>query len=272
MKNAQMFEQYLLVKRGFQPITVAGYVGGIKRITRVVGEYPTHEAIERYFYNFYMSNYSYSHKKNTGLAVEHYMRFIGRPIKLARQKRPQQMIKDTLTEAEITKLIFSCKNIKERAIISLLAYSGIRNKELCNLRVEDFDAGRNTVRILQGKGLKDGVSQIAPECTKILLEYINLYQKQTGNYIFNTYQGNKYTGWALRKRVKVIAERAETKKRVYPHLFRHSLAVNMLIRGANVVTLKKQLRHTLLETTLHYLNSIILGEKNDYEKSVPSYI
>jgi site-specific recombinase XerD len=59
---------------------------------------------------------------------------------------------------------------------------------------------------------------------------------------------------------------------VYPHLLRHTLAANLLLRGANIVFLKNQLRHAHLETTLVYINSIVFGERNDYQKFAPSYL
>jgi site-specific recombinase XerD len=201
------------------------------------------------------------------------MEFIGRPMRFGRQKKPKPLIKDTLTEAEVTKLIFSCKSLKEKAAVALLAYSGIRNKELCCLRIRDFDPGRNTVRIIKGKGLKDGISSISAECTRILIDYMTQYKKaDPADFMFRTYQGNQFTGSALRKLVHVVAHRAGIGKRVYPHLLRHSLSVNMLIRGAHVVLLQRQLRHTLLETTMHYINSIVFGERNDYDKFSPSYL
>jgi integrase len=88
---------------------------------------------------------------NTALAVEKYMEFIGNAIIFGRQKKPKPMIIDTLSEAEVTRLIFSTKNIREKAIVSLLAYSGIRNLELCNLKVRDFMYTQNAIRIIKGK-------------------------------------------------------------------------------------------------------------------------
>lgn len=76
----------------------------------------------------------------------------------------------------------------------------------------------------------------------------------------------------IRKMVKVIAKRAKIEKRCYPHLFRHSLTANMLLRGADIISLKNQLRHSWLETTLHYANSIVFVKKNLYQKFAPSYI
>ena len=83
----------------------------------------------------YQSKCSYRHKMNTALAVEKYMEYCGTPISFGRQKKPKSIIKNTLTEAEVTRLVFNCRNIKEKAVVSLLAYSGVRNKELCSLQV-----------------------------------------------------------------------------------------------------------------------------------------
>lgn len=270
--NTSSFECFLVVNKGLMPVTIHGYIGSARRFTKKVEANPTIEQATEYINQMYQSKYSYHYKLNTALGVEKYMEFMGNPVKFGRQRRPKSMVKNTLTEAEITKLIFSCKNIKEKAIISLLAYSGIRNKELCNLRVRDFDAGTNKIQILKGKGLKDGISNISPECTNILLEYIYQNKKLQDEYLFTTYQGNQYTGFALRKLVKVVSKRTGILKRIFPHLFRHSLAVNLLARGANVVLLQRQLRHSLLETTLVYINSIVFSDRSDYQKFAPSYI
>lgn len=270
--QTEQFVQFLVLK-GLQDITIFGYVGGVRRFTEAVGTTPTIEQANGYMTVMYTSEYSYSYKTNTALAIEKYMEFLGSPVRFGRRKKPRTIIKHTLTEAEVTKFIFNCKNIREKAIISLLAYSGIRNKELCDLKVRDVDLGRNVIRVIQGKGLKDGISNISPDCTRILLEYLTLHPRLPDEYLFTTIvRKNRYNERDLRKLVRVVGKRAEIERRVYPHLFRHSLSVNMLLRGADVVTLKKQLRHSLLETTLTYLNSIVFGERNLYEKFAPSYL
>ena len=139
-KNIYGFEQYLLVRKGLQPITIQGYCRSAKRFIEAVGtHYPTHAQVEDYVARFYRGGYSYNHVTNTSLGLERWMEFIENPIRLGRQKKPRTLIKDTLTEAEVTKLIFNCDNIRETALITLLAYSGVRNKDLCNLRVRDID-------------------------------------------------------------------------------------------------------------------------------------
>lgn len=266
------FEQFLVVSRGLQEVTITGYQGSVKRMKKVLGENPTHSELNQYIFNLYSSNYSYAHKTNTALALERYSEYQGNPIVFGRQKKPRQIIKETLTEGEVTKLIFSAESLRDKAMITLLAYSGIRNKELCCLKVCDVDLGRNTIRVIKGKGIKDGVVNVSAECTRILLSYLQEHQKKQDDFLFKTYQNNQMTMSAVRKQVHKIANKAGIAKRVYPHLLRHSLASNLLLRGANIMLIKNQLRHAHLETTLCYINSIIFGERNDYEKFAPSYI
>ncbi len=272
MKNRSVFERYLTVHRGLQPVTVSGYADAARRITRVTGLYPTTCEAELFVEQLYLSQKSYSHKTNTVLALEHYLAFIGTPTRFGRQRKPRSIVKDTLTEAEVTALLISCRTLKEKAALTLLSYSGLRNKEFCNLRTRDFDPGRNLITVYRGKMLKDGISHVSAECTRIMLSYIAEYGKRPDDFLFTTYQRKQYSTGALRKLVTVVARRANISKRVYPHLMRHSLAVNMLIRGADIVTLKNQLRHSLIESTFHYLNSIALGERNDYDRAAPSYV
>ena len=269
MKYAS-FEQFLTVSRGLQPVTISNYVGSVRRMKKCLGDNPTHEQLNQYVHELYSSDKSYSHKTNTALGLERWAEYQECPIKFGRQRKPRQIVKDTLTEAEVTKLIFSANGVRNKAVIALLAYSGCRNKELCNIQVSDFDANRNTIRIIKGKGMREGLVNISPSCSGILSEYVRLYQPS--DFLFNTQQGKQMTMWAVRKLIKVTAQRAGIMKRVYPHLLRHTLAANLLLRGANIVLIKQQLRHCHLETTLCYINSIVFGEINQYEKFCPSYI
>lgn len=270
----QGFEQFLLVHKGFQQITIEGYQSCASRFIKRVRTFtPSHEETENYVAELYRGGYSYSHKTNSVLAIERWMEYIGNPIKFGRQKKPRPIVKDTLTEAEVTKLIFHCRNVREKAIACLLAYSGIRNKELCSLRVKDIDFGSNTIRVLKGKNCKEGLSHITGQCTNVLIDYLSEYRRGQDDLLFTTLQNNKpYHQTATRKLIKVLCRRANIKKRIFPHLFRHSLAMNMLIRGAGIYDIKKQLRHSFVDTTLIYVDSIIDGVTSAYDKFAPSYV
>ena len=272
-ENMKMFEKFLVIRVGLMPVTVQGYVSAAKRITKVIGKNPSRYAVEKFVNELYTSNYSYHHKLNTVLALERYLQFIHKPMRFARQRRPKPIIKNTLTEAEVTKLIFNTKNCREKAMIAVLAYSGIRNLEICNLKVRDVLINQNAIRVIHGKFAKDGLCEMSPECSAIVMEYLKEFPREPGAYLFTTLRRNRRMAtWDIRKLVKVVSRRSKIEKRVYPHLLRHSLTANMLLRGADIISLKNQLRHSWLETTLHYANSIVFVEKNLYQKFAPSYI
>lgn len=273
-KELNEFEKYLLVKKGISYITLKGYSGTIRRLVKDLGTLtPSHNQITDYIVMMYDKQYSYHYIVNTSLAIEWYMRFINNPIILGRPKKPQHIIKDTLTEAEIAVLINFSKNIREKAIISLLAYSGIRNKELCNLRVSDINLGENTARILDGKGKKDRFVNISGSCSKIIMSYLDEYPRSQDDNLFTTLRlNNRYGENDLRKLTHVLAKRCGIKKRVYPHIFRHSLATNFLKRGANIIFIKEHLGHAFIETTMTYLRSFPQRIRNEYNLYAPSYV
>ena len=267
------FRKFLLVKKGIMDITIRGYTASLKPAFKRIGSVrPSHQQIVDYITWMHEQKYSYSYIVNTSLALEWWTLFKGYPVKLGRPRKPNTIVKDTLTEAEVTRLISASKNIKEKAISSLLAYSGIRNKELCGLRVCDIDLGDNMVRVLEGKGRKDRLIHISGDCSKVISEYLIRFEKENDEYLFMTYQGNQYTGFALRKLVRVLADRAGIKKRVYPHLLRHSLATNLLRRGCNLILIQRQLGHVFIESTMIYIRSFPQRIQNEYNIYIPSYL
>ena len=272
MKTLQDFYDYLLTKRNFSEITINNYKSALSKFFKVIKtQNSTKRMVENYITEMYKHKYSYSHIVNTSVTLENYMLFIGRKIGLGRPKKPKQIIKNTLTEGEIARMMAAAKNERERAVVGILAYAGIRNKELCSLKTEDVDLGNQYLRVISGKGNKDRITYISKECSKIVIEYIDKFIR-TDTYLFTTLRENKkYNGWALRKMIKKIAERANIKKRVYPHLFRHSLACNLLNRGMNIMTIKEQLGHADIRTTLIYAHSTPQRVQQEYNFYCPSY-
>ena len=59
------------------------------------------------------------------------------------------------------------------------------------------------------------------------------------------------------------------KTRLYPHLFRHSVAVHLLQNGADIRHVQQFLGHKELDTTKIYLRMVPGRLKEDYEKAMP---
>lgn len=268
------FGERLLVRKGLGDRTIRGYKASVQAVlNRLKTLEPSIEQAENYILWMHEKKYSFSHITNTSLALEWFYRFRNLKLKLGRMKKPKRIVKDVMSEAEITLLIAASKNSREKAIAALLAYSGIRNFELCSLRVCDVDVGDNMIRVLSGKGRVDRMINISGDCSRILIQYLNDFPRNPDDFFFTSLRhGNQYTGWDLRKLVKVLAVRANISRRIYPHLFRSSLATNLLKRGANLVLIQRQLGHVFISSTEIYLKTFPHRIQNEYNLFVPSYV
>lgn len=258
---------------GFENITVENYKRVLKKFFRDLGtEKPKKRQAEEYLAEMRKKDYSYSHIVNSGIAIKRYMEFIGRPIKFERPRKPKTLpTKDILTEGEIARMFAATKNNREKAMIAILAFCGLRNKEVCSLKVKDIDLDNNLVKVLGGKFKKDRIVPISRECSKIIINYLNDYPRNSP--LFTTLrEGKQYTGWALRKRVKVVAKRAGIKKRVYPHLFRHSFISHLINKGANLVAVQQFAGHSKIETTMQYTHLTPRRIQQEYQFFIPSYL
>ncbi len=268
---------YFIVEKGIGSICAASYLGAVKRFVKATGiEKPTKDDLINYLVAFYTSNKSYSHITNTVLALERYCEYLGTPVRLGRPRKPKQIVANTLTETEIARLFAVCRNIREKALLGVLAYTGIRNLELCNLPVKHIDFENKTVFIKGGKGQKDGMVCISEACLAVIKEYLAQYPRKDNETLFCNIARNKTNDKlstnTVRKFVKTIARRSGIQKRIWPHVFRHSLAMNMLMKGCDIYSIREQLRHSYISTTFIYIHSNPKIMQNKYQVFCPSYL
>lgn len=65
---------------------------------------------------------------------------------------------------------------------------------------------------------------------------------------------------------------AGIRKRVYPHLLRHSLATNLMHSGTRILAIKQQMGHAHLGTTMRYLHGDPERLKQEFLVHVPDYL
>jgi len=268
------FRLYLFVTKALQPNTVANYVRVAAMAIREMGtDQPTQKQAETFIGTLRSSGKSHSHITNVMRVLEHYTVFIGSPMTFTRPRKPKRVPPEPLTEAEVAVFLAACKDVRELAILSLVASSGIRNEELCNLRVRDVDMAGRELRVIEGKGLKDRRVNFDGKVVPLLNEYLAAHPRTPDDHLFTTIRdGNQYTTTALRRLVKRVASRTRIKKRIYPHLLRHSLASNLIARGANVRMVQHQLGHSFLETTMIYVQTNPEMVKRVFDACSPAYL
>jgi len=147
-------------------------------------------------------------------------------------------------------------NIRDRAIILLLAVYGFRASEVRRLLLEDFDWEKETFCVKRSKLGPIQRFPLVPTVKQALIKYIEKVRPQHSNYreIFltirapyipmNTLFGVVYLRW---KPLNVSI------KHHGPHSLRHACATRLINQGMSLKTIADQLGHRNLETTRIYV-------------------
>ena len=268
------FRTYLLADKGLRPNTADTYTRILKYIFACCGTCnPTNRQLKEHIASLRESREaSHSHITNKCRVVENFTAMRGDPIVLARGKKGKDTTVQSLTEGEVAIILGACKNVRERAVLSILAYSGLRNEEVCHLKVSDVDLAGQTIRIRNGKAGDGRTMMVSSRCIADIQDYLMEYYRKEDDLLFvSEKQGNPMEGATIRRIVRRVVARTNLQKRIYPHIFRHSLATNMIARGANVFAIKDILGHSDLRTTMIYLRSVDSKMAAQYEMYCPSY-
>lgn len=171
-------------------------------------------------------------------------------------KRPRRLPR-VLTPDEVRRLIGGAKNLYHRTMLLVLYGCGLRRSELLQLKVADIDSQRMVIRVDRGKGGHAREVPLSPTLLAALREYYRWMRPKT--YLF---PGQAH-GWRADKPLtaKVVwdavhcaAQAAGIKRRVSPHVLRHSYATHLLEAGADLRTIQVLLGHADLTHTTVYLH------------------
>ena len=167
-------------------------------------------------------------------------------------KRPKTL-PTVLSRNEIGQLFQCTPNLKHRTFLMTLYSGGLRLSEAANLMIADIDSDRMMLRVAQGKGKKERFVPLSPRLLEQLRTYWKQYRPPT--LLFPGKTPTKiYADTTIRKVMKVAAQKAGIKKRVYPHVLRHSYATGLLEAGVDLLTISKLLGHASFITTMIYLH------------------
>lgn len=149
--------------------------------------------------------------------------------------------------------------LRNRAFIAVLWRAGLRNDEARSLLLRDVDLQAQTIRVRHGKGdtaRTVGVDAFAVATIQVWLDARRKLPRVASQVLFCTLAGAKMSGQYTRTMVKRTAKRAGIKKRVHPHCFRHTFAVELSREANGIHVIAQALGHSNPSHTAHYLSHL----------------
>ncbi len=175
---------------------------------------------------------------------------------LVKPPKPKNRLAERiLSEEEVHQVINNALNLRDRTIIRLLYFAGLRVSELCTLKWRDlkprkegggqitvFGKGDKTRVVLVGAGVWRDIQELKDNGTA----YDPVFVSRVGGHLCRS---------MVFHIVKNAAKKAKIEGNVSPHWLRHSHASHSLDRGAPIHLLQKTLGHSSVAITEMYLHA-----------------
>ena len=243
--------------RRYSANTVRTYIGMFEKF---INRYPNKELLEidendirQYMQELVQNRRSDSYINQMINSIKFYYEVVeemaNRYYDIERPQK-QERLPEVLAKSEVMDMIHATKNLKHKCIISLLYSSGLRRNELLNLKITDLDSRRMIIKVYQGKGKKDRQTLLSETLLKELRVYYKSYSPRL--YLFEGQKHEKYSGSSVAKIVQRAASNAGLRRKVTPHILRHSFATHLLESGTDLRYIQSLLGHNSSKTTEIY--------------------
>jgi integrase/recombinase XerD len=270
--NRELLELYLahLLARNRSPRTVKTFRSLLARFLEFVGERRISEVttwdVDAFLAKLRASGYEERSIYTAAVAVKRFMEYLGlrenlRGFELP--KRPSELPR-YLTPEEVQAMIDAAGNLRDKLVVSLLYCTGVRVSELVGIRVSDVDLEEGSIRV-RGKGGRERVVFFDSRTRQLLAEYLPTVKGC--EYLFPARGGEGHMHYVTVERIiRKLAKAAGLKKRVTPHVLRHSFATISLAKGMDVREIQELLGHASLRSTQIYTHVVKQRLLSDYRR------
>ena len=173
------------------------------------------------------------------------------PVRRIHKVKTATNIKETYTDEELEKIRDNCAEIRDLAIIDMLASTGMRIGEMVLLNKADINFNEREC-VVFGKGDKERVVYFDAR-TKIHLQNYIDSRNDDEPALFVTLRAphTRITIGGIESRLRAMGKALKIEK-VHPHKFRRTLATMAIDKGMPIEQLQKLLGHKRIDTTLQY--------------------
>lgn len=189
------------------------------------------------------------------------------PVKRIHKIKTTTSVKETYSEDEMERLRDACREIRDLAMVEMLASTGMRVGELVKLNREDVDFQERECIVL-GKGDKERVVYFDAKTKLHLKEYLDS-RTDSNEALFVGLRAphNRLDIGGVEVRIRKLGRSIGIKK-CHPHKFRRTMATVAIDKGMPIEQVQRLLGHEKIDTTLHYAMVKQSNVKNAHRKYI----
>jgi integrase/recombinase XerD len=279
------FLQYLRIEKGLSDNTLGSYTHDLAMYCEHLGKVPVVAAQPAEVSTFLRFLYNRKLKPRSAARAFAAVRGLHRFLILERarednptanidQPRWWKPLPNVLALEEVDRLLAAPdtatgKGMRDRALLEVLYATGLRVSELIGLRLDGVDLQIGFVRCM-GKGSKERIVPLGESAADAVGAYLKArHVKKPTNYLFLNNRGGKLSRMGFWKILRGYGLQAKIKKRLTPHVLRHSFATHLLERGADLRAVQTMLGHSNISTTEIYTHVMRERLKEIYKSYHP---
>lgn len=173
------------------------------------------------------------------------------PVRRIHKVKTASSIKETYLDEELEKMRDNCKELRDLAMIDMLASTGMRVGEMVLLNRDDIDFSEREC-VVFGKGDKERMVYFDARAKLHLQEYLES-RTDANPALFVTLRAphKRLQIGGIEHRLREMGRRLHIQK-VHPHKFRRTLATMAIDKGMPIEQLQRLLGHQRIDTTLQY--------------------
>jgi integrase/recombinase XerC len=188
------------------------------------------------------------------------------PAHVLRTPKKREALPDVLDRHELVRLLGAPgmpgvwerehpgREERDRLMLALFAYAGLRRSELLGLDWDDVDLQRQLLRVRRAKGGRQRKVPIHPALGPLFAAYWSVRHDDLEPALFVGVQGKRLSEAVLAATFRRYVEASGVARRkvVTPHTLRHVFASELLAAGANLRQIQELLGHKHLDSTQRY--------------------
>jgi len=196
------------------------------------------------------------------------------PTATVEQPRWWKPLPSVLSLEEVDKILQApktdnTKGLRDRALLEVLYATGLRVSELVGLKMDGVNLELGFVRCM-GKGSKERIVPMGSSAADAVTAYLAARKvRRPTDYVFLNNRGSKLSRSGFWRILQGYGKQAGIKKKLAPHVLRHSFATHLLERGADLRAVQTMLGHSNISTTEIYTHVMRERLKEIYKSYHP---